>query len=298
MKDKSVLVERHNKKLEQLGISYKVHLPYETGNNAKGNYTCSEGHEFRADRSRVLAGKTKCPVCNPASGRNLTHETYEARLLEIEACFFPVEKYSGTATKILHECVNGHQHMIEPARVLRKVQGCPHCSGMIKKTTESYKAELLAKGIEYVPVEEYVTVITKINHQCPTCNHIWSVKPHDILNGNGCPSCAAMGFRYDLPATLYYIRIWDKYHTYYKIGVTNKTVKQRLRNCGKEYIVLLERKYETGREAEAAEKMILEEYRESRIYAPHFLPRGGYTELFKDDILLLDVFPRDPDLNC
>lgn len=277
-------MKKHNEKLKSKGLPYTA---IEIVSKTHMKYQCDKGHTFEADRYRVLRGATSCPSCK-LTGR-LTPEAYELKLMEVEADFFPLEPYKGSLVKILHECINGHQHMIEPRRVINKTNGCPHCSGMVKKTTDSYKAELLAKGIEYEPVQDYVNIMTKIDHKCPECDHIWSVKPHDILNGSGCPVCAKMGFNRGRPAILYYARIWDSRHTYYKIGITNKSAKRRLQMTGKQFKILLERKYETGIAAEAAEQMILDEYKDCKIYAPQFLPRGGYTELFSSDVLLLDI---------
>ena len=282
------LMEKHNAKLREKGIKCQAVLPYRSGSNPLNDYICPEGHKFVADRARVVAGKTTCPECNPGVGKLLSHEGYEKRLLEVDAYFVPLEQYKGATTKILHSCLFGHEHMIDPRRVWEKKQGCPHCSGRFKKTTESYGLELKEKGIKYIPVEEYVNIMTKINHKCYVCKHIWPVKPHDILNNSGCPMCAKSGFNNNKPAILYYVRIWDDKHTYYKIGITNKTIKERLKNTKKKYKVLMQKEYETGFEAKAAERMILEEYGDLKIYTPQFLPMGGYTELFKEDVLLLD----------
>ncbi len=281
-----MLLKKHNLRLKERGIPYQAVLPYRSGSNPVNDYICDKGHSFIADRARVMAKKSKCPSCTP--NMTLNHEAYENRLLEIEAPLYPVEPYKGIHTKIKHKCVEGHEHFIVPSTVLNGLKNCPHCSGMAKKTTESYKAELIKKGIKYIPLEEYITVMTKIKHQCYWCDHVWNVLPHEILKGSGCPICASMGFNRGKPAILYYAKLWDEHRTYYKIGITNKTPQERLKNCGKHYRILLERQYDTGREAEAAEQMILEEYKESKALAPKWLKTGGNTELFKHDILLLD----------
>lgn len=285
-------LEKHNNKLREKGISYQA-LDFRGGTNPRSTYVCENGHKFDADRARIVAGKAKCPTCEPAVGRKLTHEAYEDRLLAVEADFFPLEQYRGASTKIKHQCINGHVHEIEPRRVWEKLNGCPYCSGMIKKTTESYAAELLSKGILHTIEEEYTTVMTKTKHKCHDCEHTWYPKPHDVLNGSGCPACAAFGFNRAKPAILYYVKLWDESKTYYKIGVTNGTVERRFKNCGKSYKLLMEKHYERGREAEIAEQMILDEYKESRALAPRWLKTGGNTELFKHDVLLLDV-DREP----
>ncbi len=282
------LIDKHNAKLAERGIPYTALSPYRSGSNPVNDYICTEGHRFVADRARIMSGKSKCPNCNPGQGRLLNHEGYEQRLLEVGADFFPTEKYAGASAKIWHECINGHKHHIEPRRVWEKINGCPYCSGMKKLTHEQYYERLSKINPYVIPLREYDGQMKKLKHQCKICDWKWEVKPHDLLNGTGCPACASFGLNRGRPATLYYVRLWDESKTYYKIGVTNNTPKHRLKNCGKQYKVLLEKQYETGREAEAAEQMILEEYKESKALAPKWLKTGGNTELFKHDILLLD----------
>lgn len=58
-----------------------------------------------------------------------------------------------------------------------------------RKTTEQFKEDLIAKGIKYVPLDEYVDANTKIRFKCNECGHIWAARPTNILSGRGCPSC-------------------------------------------------------------------------------------------------------------
>lgn len=275
--------EKHNKKLVDKDIPF-VAMTYPSGNNPKSIYRCAEGHEFLADRGRTMAGKTKCPSC-AEYGASLNHEGYEKRLCDAEIDLWPVEKYSGMKTPILHECVLGHQTAKAPYSVLNG-SGCAKCSGKAKLTHEEYLSRL--EGVNYKPLEVYQGMSTKIDHRCGDCGHVWSVKPHDIINGNGCSACVKMGFNRKKPARLYYLKMSDGHNIFYKIGITGKTVAQRMRGCGLKYDVLLDREYETGAEAEAAEQFILEEYKDALVYAPAFIRRGGYTELFDSDVLLMD----------
>lgn len=41
-----------------------------------------------------------------------------------------------------------------------------------------------------IPIEEYIDSKTNILHKCLICNHEWSVRPHNVLSGFGCPKCA------------------------------------------------------------------------------------------------------------
>jgi hypothetical protein len=292
-----VLKQKHNEKLAAKGIPFVAIGKYDTSASTKPTqtsfsqlYRCPEGHEFTADRARTLRGITKCPDCGHGQRRR-TPLGYENELFEMEAPLWPLEDYRGTNIKINHECVKGHVVSIVPQSVLRGT-GCPVCSGMAKYTPETYLARLIDKGITHRPLEDLNGVMNKILHRCGECNHEWRILPHEILKGTGCPVCAKMGINRSKPAVLYYVRLDDGTHIYYKIGVTTKSVEQRLANYKLDKKILLEKHYTTGAEALAAEQMILEEYAESKIYAPQFIS-SGYTELFQHDVLLLDKDRRD-----
>lgn len=65
-----------------------------------------------------------------------------------------------------------------------------------RKTHEEFVRDLNkahGEGI-YIPLEEYKGAKTKIlvKHNCKECNlHKWSITPHDLLSGRGCPICGS-----------------------------------------------------------------------------------------------------------
>lgn len=276
-------MNKHNEKLKSKNINY---VAIEKDGARYFHYKCPSGHKFRADRYRVLNGEAKCPSCNTHLGLRKTAESYDLELAQIESPLYPIEPFVNTTTKIRHACVEGHEHVVAPVHVL-KGGGCPTCNGMKRRTPKEYEQELKDKLIYYKPVEPFKTVSSKLKHECPDCGNIWAAQPAEILKGSGCPSCAKQGFNPNRAAWIYYVKLWDAAHTYYKIGITNGDVDRRLRPLGKQYKILMKKQYENGYEAQAAEKLILETYRDCRIYAPQFI-QNGYTELFRDDILLLD----------
>ena len=217
-----------------------------------------------------------------------THEEYEKELFDIEIDYWPVEQYNGSVTKILHECLEGHQWKITPHNILNGV-GCPTCNSIRQtKTNKQYVQELLVKNIKYTPIEPYVNARAKILHECIE-KHQWKITPSDILNGYGCPICASYGFNPDAPATLYYIHISKSNLEYYKIGITNKSIKKRF-GLDMQYIkVIQETLYDVGFDARAEEQRILKKYSKFRQNIPELLTSGGNTELFEFDILGLDT---------
>lgn len=157
-----------------------------------------------------------------------------------------------------------------------------------RKTDEEYFQDILDRGIEYWPIEEYKGARAKILHECLQ-GHTWKVLPRDILNGSGCPHCSSRGFKPEDPAILYYVRLHNsKEEVYYKIGVTNLSVGARFlkdtRTKGIRYEIIDQKKFLLGKEALVREQELLEKYKEFRVKVNGFLYSGN-TELFASNII-------------
>lgn len=204
-----------------------------------------------------------------------THEQYESELFEKEIDYYPVERYIKAKIPVLHECLFGHQWKAAPDKILSG-RGCPYCNGGVKKT--NYTEELIEKQIPYKPLEVYINWETPILHECLN-GHRWKAIPNNILKGQGCPSCAQYGFKPDKPAILYYIKIG----TYYKIGITNRSVQERFKNDRDKSIEIIRLiNFDKGSEAKALEKKILKDY--PPIIADNYLKSGGNSELYLSPI--------------
>ena len=180
---------------------------------------------------------------------------------------FPVEDYKGCKTKILHECINGHQWEAYPTNVLVG-KGCPQCNGHYKK--DDYD------GGRYKLLETYKDRNTPILHEC-ICGFQWKIRPSHVLTGHGCPRCANWGFDKSKAAVLYYVKLTKDTEVYYKVGVTNKTVKERFKGEKVCVDIIYTETFDTGEEALIKEKELLD--RNQRISVRGFL-KSGYTELF------------------
>lgn len=214
-----------------------------------------------------------------------THEWYEEQLLRKESEAYPIEKYINNKTPIKHTCINNHVWSAPPETIL-KGAGCPVCAGVETKTHAQYLQDLLDKNIQYKPLEEYVNSRTKILHECSE-GHIWSSNPNSILNGKGCPTCSKKGFDPSKPAILYYIKFTDGISTYYKIGITNRSVRERFTSADlSKATILLESYYILGSKARLEEQRILEEFKQYRSHCDFI--SSGNTECFETDVLQLD----------
>lgn len=207
---------------------------------------------------------------------NKTHEYYLEELFTKEIDWMPLEKYQGSKVKIAHQCIEGHIHDIIPNSVLSG-RKCPVCAII---TTEDYSSR-----INFRVMEPYVNMRTKILHEC-SLGHQWSARPYNIVSGWGCPACSKHGFDSTKPAILYYIKITKDYETYYKLGITNRTITERFRDDkDKQIDIIWTETYSDGKLAQAKELALLQEHKSKRVNITGFLRSGGNSELFEVDIL-------------
>lgn len=210
---------------------------------------------------------------------------YRQDLFSIDSMLTPIEEYAGANTPILHVCAEGHRTKIRPSNILSGISnGCSICANRFTRTTEEY-----SKQIPFKVLESYKKSDTPILHECLE-GHTWLAAPHNILRGRGCPSCAIYGFNPDKPGMLYYIKFFKDNQTYYKIGITNRSIKERFnKDKDLEIIVLYEHTFSTGKEAKELESSILEEFKHLKLENAQVLNSGGNTELFNSDILGFDI---------
>lgn len=119
-----------------------------------------------------------------------THEEYVVELAIKNPNIEVVERYINVATPILHKCrIDGYTWSIRPNNILNG-NGCPMCSGNIKKTHIEYAEEVahINPNIEVIGI--YKNAKTAILHRCKLDNYGWLAKPNNILAGKGCPKCS------------------------------------------------------------------------------------------------------------
>lgn len=60
-----------------------------------------------------------------------------------------------------------------------------------QKTNEQFLSELAKKNKTIIPLEEYKKANEKILVECRICGNNWQATPNNLLQGRGCPKCAA-----------------------------------------------------------------------------------------------------------
>ena len=161
-------------------------LPIEDykGNKTKIKHKCSRGHIYEQTPSKHLNGQG-CRICK---GNILKTPEEYYKECKGKGLDLPIEKYVNAKTKIKHRCNKcGIIYEQLPYNHLHG-QGCPYCSGVIKRTdSKYYYNECKSKGLD-LPIEDYKGARIKIKHKC-RYNHVYNQTPNSHLNGRGCPVC-------------------------------------------------------------------------------------------------------------
>ena len=151
-----------------------------------------DGYIWRTSPSSILSGRG-CPKC--AGNLHKTHDEYVCELFNINPNIIVIEQYIDAQTKILHQCkIDGHVWRVAPTTILNGC-GCPKCANKIRsmdfmKSHDEYVRQLNDIN-QYIEVlEEYQGTDIPILHKCKLDGHEWHARPHNVLNGVGCPKCA------------------------------------------------------------------------------------------------------------
>jgi len=198
-------------------------------------------------------------------------------------------EYSNVDTKIVIICPDHGEFMQSPDKH-RTGNGCPRCGDVAVRSILSDSTEDVVRKFKDVHGDRYnydkvcyKNTDTKVIIGCKDHGEFLQT-PYKHKLGQGCPKCANHGFNPLHPAILYYLKVVKDGITAYKIGITNKTVKERYNNTDLANITVLSTwEYEVGADAYNAEQTILE-LNKKDLYVGTPLLSDGNTELFTRDV--------------
>lgn len=191
-----------------------------------------------------------CPACgrlrtltaarvNNESKRSTTAKFIEkATLIHGNEYDYSDVDYINCKTKVIIKCATHGVFLQQPNKHLDKIHptGCPTCANKNKTTVDFVNKSTLVHNTLYDYSKsvyrgdaQNITIICNIHgefRQMP-CNH---------YAGSGCPTCALLSYnnigyyqqslfdqfpsKKQIPATLYYIKLYSSNETFYKIGIT------------------------------------------------------------------------------
>lgn len=242
---------------------------------------CDKGHNVQMTWTSFNRGH-RCKYCNTYQGKKCALSNEEIKASFASEGYTMLGDYINSDTPIPFKCPAGHIHKIRYSS-WKEGQRCYYCV----KYVDPDMVRGLFESESYTLHDAYKTWNTKMRFTCPV-GHVGYTTWNNWQCGRRCQSCSKSGFDYNKPGILYYIRFTFEGCYYYKIGVTNRTVKERFHSEPLPYTIIQTTSYPIGSLAYKEEQRILNQYAEFK-YKGCLILESGNTELFISDVLGLDI---------
>lgn len=160
-------------------------------------FVCKQGHSFSMQPASVLDGRG-CPVCNFMNNAHHHHD-FSKEIQDLYGTRFDeIGDYVSASDKVhVHCTVCDRRFYMFPHNLLRR-GGCPYCSGIARRTKESFEEQIHIKcGDNFTCVSYREDGVQSADIKCNICNTVFSVLPSNFLRGQGCPVCRSL--KYESP---------------------------------------------------------------------------------------------------
>ena len=278
---KDFIAKAHKKHYGRFDYTKSKYVNYET----KVIIICKIHGEFLQTPHDHLTGYG-CPVCGKSQKLTTTTFIEKAVLKHSNKYIYNKVNYVDSKTKVTITCAHHGDFEQTPASHLSG-RGCKLC--VSTSSFEGFKEKAFKmhnKKYTYLSPPTIYKFNCLIEIICPVHGE-FEQTAQSHLKGSGCSTCAKTGFDRTKPAILYYLSINNG--EAYKIGITNKSVKDRFNSTDlKKITVLKEWEYPIGHDAYKTEQRILSMYKDFQ-YKGESLLATGNTELFTTNVLEIDT---------
>lgn len=275
-------------KIDALGKKFHLSGVY-TGSHGKLSSKCLVcEYEWESLPSNLM--KNGCPSCNKKV--KWTVQTlqdfldFNKKNLVITS---QENEYKNKNSKLSLTCETcNYQWKCSPSSFLKN--GCPNCANTLPLTLEIIQNRLDSTNRDIKVSGEYKNTLLNIDCQCTVCGGTWKCSTSNLLAGRNCLDCnpaVGGGFDYSKPGSLYYLRVSVEDKTYWKIGITNRSVKERFKGDLNKITILYFHTFDLGSQAALCEKNILNMFKAYKAENVNALKTGN-TELFTKDVLQMD----------
>jgi len=212
--------------------------------------------------------------------------------------------YTGRRNKVTIGCKIHGKVEVLASSILHSTSpaGCPICAkervalshtGSLSTFKQSIR-DKYGKEVYTYKNAVYINAKTSMRVECIHCNQSIESTPDNLLTRTYSCSCIADcipgGFKDYLPGILYYLKVTDNEGAVsYKIGITNRTVKERMDSRDLRKITVIRTwSYANGLDARKEERRILNDFKVYKVKEGYSPLHSGNTELFDRDVLELD----------
>nr|DAX09145.1 MAG TPA: restriction enzyme [Caudoviricetes sp.] len=186
-------------------------------------------HEWSAKPNNLKhgCGCPKCAKLKRAQSRTLSHKEQVTAISKVNPDVEVLGEITNSIKNVLCRCkVCDHEWFAIPAH-LKRGRSCPKCAGNTKLTHEDQVLAISKVNPDVEVLGEITSNFKNVLCRCKVCDHEWSVRPHNLKQGKGCPKCAKIGFLSHERGKLYIMVDDLEVPTQMKIGVSTKENKRR-----------------------------------------------------------------------
>jgi len=268
------------------GDTYDYQNTEYTTTNKKVVIICRTHGEFTQYPRHHLLGHG-CKKCADVR-QFLNNEKFITRAINIHGDVYDYSntEYIGSKDKVIITCKLHGEFLQTPNNHLNG-QGCKKCANAALFSNQN-DFILSANNVHNFTYDYSNTIYSrsdiKVVINCREHGEFLQTPPNH-LSGKGCPKCARFGFNKNKPGILYYLKVTTSGITLWKIGITNRTVRERFPLEDLDIIdIVWTKEFSNGNECYNEERRILREYKEFQYKGSKVLTSGN-TELFTIDIL-------------
>lgn len=280
--------------------TYSYNKTVYVSTHVKVTLFCNTHNEYFEVRPSKHIGKSKqcCQLCSykkhrsEAKIKDTSYFVAKAKSIHGNLYDYSETSYTVARDKVRILCNRCDNYFYQVASLHLSGSGCSKCnhySGMDKQRNTTNSFIEAAKVIHNDRYSYSKTIYGKNNMDkvivtCTTCNVDTVIAPTSLLSGTNphCKCTPGFGFQSKLPGYVYYLSINNG--EAYKIGITNKSVKERYNNTDLQKITVIKEWYfENGEDARAMELGILRKYKTKK--SDLNLLSSGNSELFSEDVL-------------
>lgn len=160
-------------------------------------WQCQYGHQWSATPYTVNKMGTWCPTC---AGKNRTIEDMqELAVANGGKCLS--SEYKGYKTKLLWQCVKGHEWQAIPASIYKLHTWCPYCANNRMLSMDEAYGIAKKRGGKCLS-NVYKGVDATYKWEC-SLGHIFNNRFSKIKKGQWCPTCSKSGISEEVARTTF-----------------------------------------------------------------------------------------------
>ena len=209
------------------GSRYTWNISTYTSTHSKVEGYCTE-HKCMLyfTPTSIYRGTLPCKKCR---GTVDSTESFICKAREVHGDKYSYSEAAYTAyhKPITITCSN-HGNFLQRVSDHLTGKGCNKCANNIQSQEEIIERfkNIHKNAYDYSEVA-YKNMHTKIKIMCPKHGKFYQKPSDHIFNLQGCPSCGSSCFSTQKPGTFYVLKVLHEDKVYYKVGITNKSLKHR-----------------------------------------------------------------------